>query len=160
MLVLLVRHGHAGTKRQSVGDDSLRPLDGQGFAEAQALVALVAPYTPERIISSPFLRCVQSVAPLAQATGITTRNSPSLTPESGAAASVLALNVGTRGTGAVVLCTHGEVIHYLQSRFGRDGPSNFNADAPREKGSVWVLERGAHGFVGATYLAPPPLGSD
>jgi 8-oxo-(d)GTP phosphatase len=160
MLVLLVRHGHAGTKRQSVGEDSLRPLNEQGFAEAQALVDLVAPYAPERIISSPFLRCVQSVSPLAEATGITVRRSPSLTPESGAAASVLALNVGTPATGAVVLCTHGEVIHYLQSRFGPDGPPNFNAEAPREKGSVWILERGEHGFVGATYLAPPALRPD
>jgi phosphohistidine phosphatase SixA len=157
MLVLLVRHGHAGTKRQSVGEDSLRPLNEQGFAEAQALVSLVAPYAPARIISSPFLRCLQSVTPLAQATGNAIRSSPSLIPDAGAAASVLALNVGTPATGAVVLCTHGEVIHYLQSRFGPDGPSNFNADAPREKGSVWVLERGGHGFVGATYLAPPAL---
>jgi 8-oxo-(d)GTP phosphatase len=155
MLVLLVRHGHAGTKRRS--KDALRPLNEQGLAEAEALVPLLAPYQPVRIISSPFLRCLQSVTPLAHAVGVTVRASPSLVPDAGAAATILALNVAFNGSGTVVLCTHGEVIHDMQSRLGPDGPPNFTADAPREKGSVWVLERTERQFVSATYLSPPTV---
>jgi phosphohistidine phosphatase SixA len=155
MLVLLVRHGHAGTKRRSFKNDSLRPLNEQGLAEAQALVPLLAPFEPLRIISSPFLRCLQSVTPLAHAVGVTVRESPSLVPDAGAAATILALNVAFDGPGTIVLCTHGEVIHDMQSRLGPDGPSNFNADAPREKASVWLLERRERRFISATYLSPP-----
>jgi 8-oxo-dGTP diphosphatase len=155
MLVLLVRHGHAGTKRRSPRKDSLRSLNEQGVAEAEALVPLLAPFEPVRIISSPFLRCLQSVTPLAHAVGITVRESPSLVPDAGAAATILALNIAFNGSGTVVLCTHGEVIHDMQARLGPDGPPNFNADAPREKASVWLLEREGRRFVSGTYLAPP-----
>jgi phosphohistidine phosphatase SixA len=156
MLVLLVRHGHAGSKRRSLREDIVRPLNPQGRAEAQALVPLLAPYEPLRIISSPYLRCLQSVTPLAHALGVTVRESPSLVPDAGAGGTILSLNVAFNGSGAVVLCTHGEVIRDMQARLGSDGPANFNVDAPREKASVWLLEREERQFVSATYL-PPPL---
>jgi phosphohistidine phosphatase SixA len=155
MLVLLVRHGHAGSKRQWAGDDSARPLNEMGLAEARALVPVLVALAPVRIISSPFQRCLQSIAPLADALGSSVQRSPSLLPDAGAAAANLALNVSFNGSGSVVLCTHGEVIHDMQSRLGLDGAPNFNVDAPREKASVWILERTDRRFVGATYLAPP-----
>ena len=65
MLVLLVRHGHAGAKRQWHGDDGFRPLDAQGLAQASdAGPICLARFAPARILSSPFLRCVQTVTPL------------------------------------------------------------------------------------------------
>jgi len=163
MLVLLVRHGHAGTKRQWRGDDSARPLDGQGFAEAAALARSLAPFVPARIISSPFLRCVQTVTPLSESLGIVIEQSQSLVPEAGAAATLLAREVSIDGPGAVVLCTHGEVIHDMQTRLAHDGPTEFAglADfAPaslREKGSVWVLDRSEGRFIAACHLPPPPV---
>jgi 8-oxo-dGTP diphosphatase len=157
MLVLLVRHGHAGTKRHWEGDDSFRPLNGQGLAESVALVHLMAPLTPARIVSSPFLRCMQSVAPLADAMGIQVERSQSLVPEAGAAATSLALDVTTHTSGAVVLCTHGEVIRDMQTVLGRGGLGAFGPDAPREKGSIWVLDRIDGQFVSASYLPPPQI---
>jgi 8-oxo-(d)GTP phosphatase len=157
MLVLLVRHGHAGSKRQWVGDDKTRPLNEQGLAEAQALVPLLTPFAPVRILSIPYQRCLQSITPLAHAIGISVQCSPSLVPEAGGAATKFAYNVSFNGSSAVVLCTHGEVIHDMQSRLGLHGVPNFNADAPREKASVWILERTGRRFTGATYLAPPDL---
>ena len=157
MLVLLVRHGHAGAKRQWHGDDGFRPLDAQGLAQAAALVDLLAPFTPARILSSPFLRCVQTVTPLGDAYGIPIERSPSLVPEAGAAATLLARGVSLDGPGAVVLCTHGEVIHYMQAQLGQHGPPGFGPASLREKGSVWVLERTDGRFTGARYLPPPPI---
>jgi len=115
------------------------------------------PVCPVRIISSPFQRCLQSITPLADALGTSVRTSPSLIPDAGAAATNLALNVSFNGRALLVLCTHGEVIHDMQSRLGLDGASNFNVGAPREKASVWILERSDRRFVSATYLAPPVL---
>jgi 8-oxo-dGTP diphosphatase len=155
MLVLLVRHGHAGTKRQWPGDDEIRPLDAQGLVEAQALVPLLASLAPGRILSSPFLRCVQSMAPLGEALGLEVENSPSLTPDAGTAANKLVLGVSAHGSGAVVVCTHGEVIHDLQSSLGKQAPPNFNAHAPREKASIWELERTSGRFVSAIYILAP-----
>jgi len=155
MLVLLVRHGHAGAKRQWRGDDGFRPLDAQGLAQAAALVDLLAPFTPARIISSPFLRCVQTATPLGDAHGIAIERSPSLVPEAGAAATLLARHVSIDGPGAVVLCTHGEVIHDMQAQLAHDGIYDFGPASLREKGSVWVLDRTDGQFTGACYLPPP-----
>jgi phosphohistidine phosphatase SixA len=162
MLVLLVRHGHAGTKRHWRGDDSVRPLDEQGFAEAAALARSLAPFVPARIISSPFLRCVQTVTPLSESLGVRIERSQSLVPEAGAAATLLAreVSVDGDGAGAVVLCTHGEVIHDMQTRLAHDGPAGFSGFGPaslREKGSVWVLDRTEGRFIAARHLPPPPV---
>jgi 8-oxo-dGTP diphosphatase len=157
MLVLLIRHGHAGTKRQWEGDDSFRPLNEQGLAEAAALAELIAPFSPSRIVSSPFLRCVQSVAPLAHAVEIPVERSQSLVPEAGDAATSLALGVTSYAPGAVVLCTHGEVIRDVQANLGKGCLASFGPAGSREKASVWVLERIDGQFVSSTYLPPPRI---
>ena len=153
MLVLLVRHGHAGTKRNWDGHDRLRPLDAIGLAQSEGLPAMLAPFTPTRILSSPFVRCLQSVAPVADAFGIRLERSSALLPDAGPAAMSLALEASTP-SGSVVLCTHGEVIHDLQTLLGLVGAPAFNPAGPREKGSVWVLERVDGRFVRGTYLSP------
>ncbi|MGA2305756.1 MAG: histidine phosphatase family protein [Acidimicrobiales bacterium] len=158
MQMLLVRHGHAGAKRQWQGDDGFRLLDAQGLAQAAALVDLLAPFTPTRILSSPFLRCVQTVTPLGDAHGIPIERSPSLVPEAGAAATLLARGVSIDGPGAIVLCTHGEVIHDMQAQLAHDGLPDFGPASLREKGSVWLLDRTDGRFTGACYLPPPRLG--
>jgi len=153
MLVLLVRHGHAGTKRHWRGDDRQRPLNEDGVDEAQALAQLLAPYSPTRIVSSPYLRCIQTVSPLGEKLAIPVEESPCLLPEAGASAKALALKIAS--IGPVVLCTHGEVIHLMQTTLGKAGPANFSAEAPREKASVWVLDRSNGRFSSAEYLPPP-----
>jgi 8-oxo-(d)GTP phosphatase len=167
MMVLLVRHGHAGAKRQWRGDDGFRPLDTTGLVQAAALARALAPFTPARILSSPLVRCVQTVTPLSDALGIPIERSPSLVPEAGAAAALLARQVSPAGPdseadepgpgpGTVVLCTHGEVIHDMQALLEEDGLPGFGPASLREKGSVWVLERTNGRFTGARYLVPPP----
>ena len=156
MLVLLVRHGHAGAKRQWHGDDSFRPLDPLGLAQAAALVPLLTPFLPARILSSPFLRCVQTVTPLGHALGIPIERAPTLVPEAHAA-TLLARDVSIAASGAIVLCTHGEVIHDMQAEIATDGLTDFGPASLREKGSVWVLDRTDRRFTGARYLPPPRL---
>jgi phosphohistidine phosphatase SixA len=158
MLVLLVRHGHAGAKRQWHGDDSLRPLDAPGLDQAAALVDTLAPFVPARIVTSPLLRCMQTVTPLGDALGIPIEPSPSLVPEAGTAATLLAREVTIDGPGAIVLCTHGEVIHDMQALLAHDGLPGFSPASLREKGSVWVLDRTDGRFTGARYLPPPEIG--
>jgi phosphohistidine phosphatase SixA len=159
MLVLLVRHGHAEAKRNWRGDDHLRPLNEQGLAEAGALAKLLTTFAPQRIVSSPFLRCLQSVTPLGEAVRIPVETSASLVPDASSAAASLVVDVATDEPGAVVVCTHGEIIHDLQERIEVAAPSSFGPDSPREKASVWVLERQDGRWITATYLPPPPVES-
>ena len=68
--VLLIRHARAGERAQWQGDDKLRPLDARGREQALRLVAALAGLPIERVVSSPALRCVQTVEPLAAARGL------------------------------------------------------------------------------------------
>jgi phosphohistidine phosphatase SixA len=66
-VVLLVRHASAGDRYEWEGDDRLRALDERGRRQASELVELLEQYEITRLLSSPFLRCIQTVGPLAQA---------------------------------------------------------------------------------------------
>jgi 8-oxo-(d)GTP phosphatase len=68
--VLIIRHASAGDRDEWEGDDRLRPLDAQGLSQASALAELVDGYEIGRVLSSPAVRCVQTVEPLAQARGL------------------------------------------------------------------------------------------
>ena len=69
-MTILIRHARAGDADEWDGDDRLRPLDERGRRQAGELVGLLEPYTVDRILSSPALRCVQTVEPLARARGL------------------------------------------------------------------------------------------
>lgn len=145
--VLLVRHASAGERSAWVGDDRLRPLDEQGWHQAEALVPQLADHPIRRIISSPYLRCTQSVEPLARARGLEIEESDDLAEGHGA--DTVALIRDLQGTTAV-LCTHGDVI-----------PVVLDALLPGEKhqrsrkGSTWALEVADSGPPVARYLPPP-----
>lgn len=69
-MLLLVRHASAGDRYEWEGDDRLRPLDERGRRQADQLVDLLEQYEVTRVLSSPSLRCVQTVEPFAQARGL------------------------------------------------------------------------------------------
>jgi phosphohistidine phosphatase SixA len=69
-VILLVRHASAGDREQWDGDDRVRPLDDRGRRQADELVELLAEYEVTRLLSSPSLRCIQTVEPFAQARGL------------------------------------------------------------------------------------------
>jgi 8-oxo-(d)GTP phosphatase len=68
--MLLVRHAWAGKRDEWDGDDRLRPLDQRGRRQAVELVELVEAVDVDRIVSSPYVRCVQTVEPLAEHRGL------------------------------------------------------------------------------------------
>jgi 8-oxo-dGTP diphosphatase len=63
--LLVIRHARAGDRDDWKGDDRRRPLDDRGRRQAQELVEQLAAFPISRILSSPYDRCVQTVAPLA-----------------------------------------------------------------------------------------------
>ena len=127
VVILLVRHGRAGKRGAGGGDDSLRPLDDKGRRQAAALADMLAAYPVTRVLTSPFVRCAQTVEPLARRLGIAAEERGELA-EGTPPGPVRDLLASLDGATAVV-CTHGDIIAELIGP-GREA----------KKGSVWVLE--------------------
>ena len=70
MPLIVVRHAWAGKRSEWEGDDGKRPLDARGEGQAQELVERLASWPIDEIHTSPYTRCVQTVAPLAAARGL------------------------------------------------------------------------------------------
>ena len=151
---MLVRHGHAGSKASWTADDLLRPLSALGLTQAAALVPVISAFELARIISSPMLRCLQTVGPLASATGLRIERSDWLLPDAGSEAASLIRQLASSAK-SIVLCTHGEAIEDVQRHLGTRAPANFRNAPIREKGSVWVLSGNSRGITRAQYLPPP-----
>lgn len=152
MPVLLIRHAHAGSRKDWKGDDRLRPLSGKGRTQASGLIHTLGGWAVQRVLSSPYARCVQSVAPLAKELGIKVE----LVDELGESCGPDALSlVRSLAADKVALCTHGDVITDVLVALADEDRLGLGPRPRQAKGSTWILE--AHGpvFTKATYLAPP-----
>jgi 8-oxo-(d)GTP phosphatase len=156
VLILLVRHGHAGSKAAWDGDDDVRPLNERGHAEAAALVDVVEPFAPTRIVSSPTLRCIQTVEPLASRVAVPIETSDRLVPEARKRAPAFLRDIAAgQADGPVVVCTHGEVIEVVQTGFPAKRISGAKTATVRAKGSTWVLEYAGGRLRSARYVPAP-----
>jgi phosphohistidine phosphatase SixA len=140
--VLLVRHAAAGDRDQWTAPDEERPLSPEGERQAAALVDTLAGFDVTRILSSPYLRCTQTVDPLAAARGLEVEARGELAEGGGHATCLLVL--GLLEGPDVVLCTHGDVMEDVLDGLGVDRPEE------TRKGATWVL-----GATGAHHLPPP-----
>jgi 8-oxo-dGTP diphosphatase len=107
---VLLRHASAGHRLDWEHDDHLRPLDARGRLQSADLVELLRPFGVRRILSSPYVRCVQTVEPLAAALGLGVERDERLKEGEGAAAAELLREDG------VVCCTHGDIVEALLGR--------------------------------------------
>lgn len=114
-----------------------------------------------QVLSSPYLRCVQTVEPLAGKAGLSVEEEPALAEghESGAitlARRLLAAPKGpgsSPGGGMIVLCTHGDIIPAILAEAAADGV-DLGRDVRFPKASAWLLEGAAGRFVAAHYRPP------
>ena len=151
MTVYLVRHARAGSRGRWKGDDTLRPLSKVGKAQASGIAKLLASEPIDLIISSPYTRCVGTVAPLAEKLGVEVETSDALA-ESAPLSQALRLFEKVRDR-EVVLCTHGDVMQDLLDHFGRHGVKL--RDHRMEKGSIWAFDIEDDAVRRARYVPPP-----
>jgi len=109
---ILLRHASAGDRNAWAGDDRLRPLDDEGYDQAIALPDVLAGRAIARVVSSPYLRCIETVEPLAAALGLTVELDGRLA-EGGDRAAALALVAELDGG---LACTHGDIAEALLGR--------------------------------------------
>lgn len=152
--VLVVRHGAAGSRSRFSGNDTMRPLDKKGRAQAEALVPQLLAFGVTDVYAADRVRCHQTMEPLAAELGVPIGNEPALTEESYANDTKRARRRVLRiaaAAGTPVICTQGKVIPDLIAWWcERDG---VRPDKSRNhKGSTWVLSLSAGRLVAADHI--------
>jgi 8-oxo-dGTP diphosphatase len=116
-VLVIVRHGKAEPRKQWRGKECDRPVTPRGAACAYALSREIACYDPAYLISSPWLRCVETLQTLAWQTKLPVMRAEELTEDGFAEDSErtwkrfdseLASTLALRQTR--VLCTHRPVL--------------------------------------------------
>jgi broad specificity phosphatase PhoE len=150
--VYLFRHARAGRRQGWPGPDDLRPLSKAGRRQSEALVAQFEDRAVERIVSSPFVRCRQSVEPLAAQQRVPVELSDALVEGAPVLDAIrLIEKVSDRPT---MLCTHGDVIEGVLGHLREQGvPLKGGRRYP--KGSTWVLHVDAGNIRTGRYEPPP-----
>ncbi len=147
----LVRHGAAGDRGSWVGDDRDRPLSARGERQALALASELGTRPLDRILSSPYLRCRQTIEPLSDKTGVVIEEVEALAEGTGIK-TVRQLCLDLIGSEAV-LCSHGDVIPSLLQWMVDEGMTLKSA-FDCKKGSTWVVEVKSGKFRRARYQEP------
>lgn len=151
----LVRHAKAGSRSGRAADDRLRPLSKAGRRQADALVTAFRGLDVERIVSSPYMRCVQTVRPLALDRGLPVETSEALAEGAPLEQGLALLDEAVRTP--TVFCTHGDVVPAVVLHVAERG-AELEGERDWKKGSVWVLERRDGSVVRARYIPPPDAG--
>lgn len=154
MTLLIVRHAHAGQRKVWEGDDRLRPLSERGEKQAKSLVDRLAPHEPVRILTSPTVRCRQTVEPLGEAVGVEVVDDERLF-EGVRRQDVESLLDDAAGKTTTVLSSHGDVIPALLHELVERGMTH-EQRLIWQKASTWVVQHSKkHGWGAACYLPPP-----
>jgi broad specificity phosphatase PhoE len=152
MAAYVVRHAKAGDREEWQGDDRLRPLTKSGRQQAEALAELLKNEPIDRILSSPYVRCLQTVEPLAARRKLPIEPRKDL-EEGAGGESVIRIVEDAKGQN-VVLCTHGDVVEELLERLIEQGVVA-RARASNEKGGTWILYDENGRVTSARYLPAP-----
>lgn len=158
--IYLIRHAHAGDRSAWTDDDRLRPITKKGRRQSDRIASMLADGFVDAIYTSPFVRCVQTVEPLAEITGLPIIEDVALADgmDSSSAFDLIERSAGLN----VALCSHGDLIPELLDRLARRGTELRSKDGvfACQKGSVWELSIENGVPVSATYWEPPDVSQE
>lgn len=132
--VVVLRHGPAVPRAGWTGKEQDRPLDDRGREVAKLLVPLLDVWAPTRVVSSPWVRCTETVRPYTDAAGVRLRTKGRLS-ETGhranpAKVSVLVRKLLSRREPTLV-CTHRPVLGTLLGTLAGNAATGVGDDIPR-----------------------------
>ena len=155
--IYLVRHAHAGSREAFDGDDRFRPLSKRGRVQATVIAEMLAGRMGDRpganLLSSPYVRCYQTIEPLSMALDRRLVTDDRLAEGYDRDGALELLSGVTDGS---VLCSHGDVIPDVISALQRRGAEMLGAPDWR-KGSTWVLTRIGGAIIAASAIPPPEI---
>lgn len=148
---IFLRHAYAGSPAAWRGDDAQRPLDETGFEQAATLAEVLACYGSARVLSSPALRCTQTVEPYAALMGRPVETTSALAVDAPYQQAVEELRELLSAESPVVLCGHGEglpaMVAWACAALGAAPP----IDGSLGKGAFWALHVAKGAVVGTEY---------
>lgn len=150
----LVRHAKAGERRLWEGDDMERPLSAKGWKQSELLAERLAELGVSTLHSSPYLRCVQTLEPLAGRLARSIAVDKRLCEDEPFEP---VLDMLAEVPDGAVLSSHGDIIPATIAALERRR-TQVRTPPDWRKASVWVLKRNKHGeIVHATVWPPPAL---
>lgn len=111
--IIVARHGKAVPPGTWDGPDSTRPLMHRGTDQAATIAPSIAAFAPEKIISSSATRCVATVTPLSELTGMPIKQTAAISQDAyefGQSSVPKVVAKRLKRKDSVVLCSHGPVI--------------------------------------------------
>jgi broad specificity phosphatase PhoE len=154
MTIYLVRHGKAGDRGHWDGPDDLRPLSKPGRRQALGLADQLSGAPIEHIVTSPFVRCRQSVEPLAERRRLPVDLADELAEGALVGDVFRLIDKFAYALANAVLCTHGDVMgNVLDHLARRDVP--LGGQIKLEKGCTWVFDVDNGEIVSGRYVAAP-----
>jgi 8-oxo-dGTP diphosphatase len=154
MTVYLIRHAKAGDRDAWRDDDRHRPLSSRGRLQARMFVELLNDATFDRILSSPYVRCMETVVPLAGYRGMAVEPVDELSE--GAPLDPAVALVRKHAIPGAVMCMHGDVLPMLLDHYAAAGV-DIPDDREWPKGCMWTLETDNTGEVVRARYTPPPV---
>lgn len=149
----LVRHAKAGERRLWTGLDIERPLSKKGRKQAGLVAERLAKFEPPALVSSAYVRCIQTLEPLGTRIDRPVEVDKRLT-EFEPVEPVLDLlrEVDDR----TVMCSHGDIIPGVITTLARTG-TKLQTPVDWRKAGVWVLKRNKKGAIVHATAWPPPV---
>jgi 8-oxo-dGTP pyrophosphatase MutT (NUDIX family)/phosphohistidine phosphatase SixA len=153
--VYLIRHVEAGERAAWRHEpDELRPISESGRRHAARIAASLAEVAFTRLVASPYLRCVQTLEPFADAHGLDIAIAPELN-EGQLPAAAEAWVFAAAADGPAALSTHGDIVEgVVRSLLERDVQVGGDGHVAFAKGGVWRLDVLDGRVRRMTYLPP------
>ncbi len=121
--LVVLRHAAARSRRAWRGEDRQRPLLKTGRHQAESLVPLLAAYDVTGIVTSSSVRCLETLTPYADATGLALETTRRLSEEDATHKGVRRIVEGlVEGREGSVLCSHRPVLPDVYDVLGLENP--------------------------------------
>ena len=152
MALYLIRHAKAESRSGWTDGDTTRPLNDAGLRQAAELAASWSFETPDAVFSSPRLRCIQTVEPLASRFGRDVVIEPLLEEDT---PFERLLPVLEQAPDRTVWSSHGDVIPDVMNALLRRGLVLTGSAGALKKGAMFVLHRTGNTFTRAEHVDAP-----
>jgi len=118
--LIVLRHGKAMAREAFGGKDLERPLTPAGKRQAKELIGLLGAYGVRRVVSSPAVRCAQTVEPFAHSISTFLEIDDRLSEDTRAAQVQRSVTALLDRKKPVVVCTHRPTLPWVFDAIGVD----------------------------------------